>query len=61
MHFNIDHIRKNDPEVAQAIDAELDRQQTGLEMIASENFTSRAVMEANTLNNVSIASLKEVI
>jgi glycine hydroxymethyltransferase len=46
MHFNIDHIRKDDPEVASAIDAELIRQQNGLEMIASENFTSRAVMEA---------------
>ncbi len=46
MHFNIDHVRKIDPEIAQAIDKELDRQQNGLEMIASENFTSRAVMEA---------------
>jgi len=46
MHFNIDHIRKDDPEVASAIDAELIRQQNGLELIASENFTSRAVMEA---------------
>ncbi len=46
MHFNIDHIRKLDPEVAKAIDLEFDRQQNKLEMIASENFTSRAVMEA---------------
>ena len=46
MHFNIDHIRKEDPEVAKAIDLEFDRQQNKLEMIASENFTSRAVMEA---------------
>lgn len=46
MHFNIDNIRKNDPEVAAALDKEFDRQQTKLEMIASENFTSRAVMEA---------------
>jgi glycine hydroxymethyltransferase len=46
MHFNIDHIRKQDPEVARAIDLEFDRQQNKLEMIASENFTSRAVMEA---------------
>ena len=46
MHFNIDHVRKTDPEVAKAIDNELDRQQNKLEMIASENFTSRAVMEA---------------
>ncbi len=46
MHFNIDHIRKEDPEIARAIDDELSRQQNNLEMIASENFTSRAVMEA---------------
>jgi glycine hydroxymethyltransferase len=46
MHFNIDNIRKNDPEVAKAIDLEFERQQNKLEMIASENFTSRAVMEA---------------
>jgi glycine hydroxymethyltransferase len=46
MHFNIEHIRKVDPEVASALDGELERQQNKLEMIASENFTSRAVMEA---------------
>lgn len=46
MHFGIDHVRKIDPEIASAIDKELERQQTNLEMIASENFTSRAVMEA---------------
>ena len=46
MHFNIDHVRKEDPEIAKAIDDELARQQNNLEMIASENFTSRAVMEA---------------
>jgi glycine hydroxymethyltransferase len=46
MHFNIEHIRKVDPEIAKAIDQELGRQQDKLEMIASENFTSRAVLEA---------------
>lgn len=46
MHFNIEHVRKIDPEVAAALDGELERQQNQLEMIASENFTSRAVMEA---------------
>src|ERR687892_1268032 len=35
-----------DPEVAEQIDRELVRQQTTLEMIASENFAPRAVMEA---------------
>ncbi len=46
MHFNLEHIRKIDPETADAIDKELDRQRNNLEMIASENFTSRAVLEA---------------
>lgn len=46
MHFNIEHIRKIDPEIAETIDKELGRQQNKLEMIASENFTSRAVLEA---------------
>src|SRR5437763_11747023 len=35
-----------DPEIAGAIRSELHRQNTGLELIASENFVSRAVMEA---------------
>ncbi|MGI5423834.1 serine hydroxymethyltransferase [Streptomyces sp. CA-179760] len=35
-----------DPEVATAVDAELRRQQSTLEMIASENFAPAAVMEA---------------
>ena len=35
-----------DPAIAQAIRMELDRQQTQIELIASENIVSRAVMEA---------------
>ena len=35
-----------DPEVADAINDELDRQQNQIEMIASENIVSTAVMEA---------------
>ncbi len=35
-----------DPDVFQAIQQELDRQDTRLELIASENFTSEAVLEA---------------
>src|SRR5438046_8574033 len=34
------------PEVARLIDKEVDRQRHGLELIASENFVSPAVMEA---------------
>lgn len=43
----MDHLAKTDPEIRKAIDQELDRQQNNLEMIASENFTSPAVMEAS--------------
>ena len=39
-------IEKNDPAVWAAIKDEVDRQRYGLEMIASENYTSAAVMEA---------------
>lgn len=39
-----------DPEIASAIRDELERQRNGLELIAAENFTSLAVMEA--YNNV---------
>ena len=39
-------LAATDPEVARAIDRELERQRTGLELIASENFVSRGVLEA---------------
>jgi len=39
-------IEKNDPDVWQAIANEIERQADGLEMIASENYTSPAVMQA---------------
>ena len=39
-------LHELDPDVAAAVDAELDRQQSTLEMIASENFAPLAVMEA---------------
>src|SRR6476620_7617588 len=35
-----------DPEIAAVLDAELERQQNTLEMIASENFVPRAILEA---------------
>jgi glycine hydroxymethyltransferase len=40
------HLSKVDPEISKLIDQEQDRQEYGLEMIASENYTSQAVMEA---------------
>ena len=41
-----DALRKADPEIFDAIAAEEKRQRENIELIASENFTSRAVMEA---------------
>ncbi len=40
------NLKAVDPEIYEAIRAEVVRQATTLELIASENFTSRAVMEA---------------
>jgi glycine hydroxymethyltransferase len=39
-------LREVDPEIAAVIQHEMERQREGLELIASENFTSRAVLEA---------------
>jgi len=39
-------LRKVDPEIFETIQAEEKRQRENIELIASENFTSRAVMEA---------------
>lgn len=44
--MELDVIKKVDPQVAEAIEKELKRQQTTIELIASENFTSPAVMAA---------------
>ncbi len=44
--MNIEHIKKVDPMVAEQIELELKRQQETIELIASENITSLAVMEA---------------
>ncbi|MGB3788235.1 MAG: serine hydroxymethyltransferase [Phormidesmis sp.] len=43
---NVDFLQQSDPELAAIIGQELNRQQTHLELIASENFTSPAVMAA---------------
>ncbi len=42
----MDVLRSSDPEVADIIDCERDRQLNTIELIASENFTSAAVMRA---------------
>ena len=45
-YMTLEHLRKTDPQVAEQIDLELKRQQETIELIASENCTSLAVMEA---------------
>lgn len=44
--LELEQIKKVDPEVAAAIEAEVQRQRNKIELIASENFVSPAVMEA---------------
>jgi len=44
--LDLKHLKSEDPEIFEAITKEKKRQQDNLEMIASENFTSEAVMEA---------------
>ena len=50
---DLDHVRSVDPAVADALRAETDRQRSTLELIASENHASRAVLQAqgSTLTN----------
>lgn len=43
---NLDFLAASDPQIAQLLSAELGRQREHLELIASENFTSAAVMAA---------------
>ena len=42
----LEHLKKTDPEIYRAIVEEVKRQHENLELIASENFTSLAVLEA---------------
>lgn len=44
--YNIDTIKKIDPQIADAIELEVNRQRNKIELIASENFVSNAVIEA---------------
>ena len=44
MDFNA--IKQTDPEIYEKIQLEIGRQRNKIELIASENFTSEAVMEA---------------
>ena len=42
----LEDIKRNDPDIFDAIRGEINRQEYKLELIASENFVSRAVLEA---------------
>ncbi len=44
--MSFEFLNQSDEQVADALRAELARQRGSIELIASENFTSRAVMEA---------------
>ncbi len=44
--FSFDEVKKVDPQVAEAIQLEIGRQNSNIELIASENFVSPAVMAA---------------
>jgi len=44
--YTTEEIRKIDPQVADAIEMEVERQRNKIELIASENFVSNAVIEA---------------
>ena len=51
--YSIEEVRKVDPEIANLIEAETQRQNSHIELIASENWVSKAVMAAmgSTLTN----------
>lgn len=44
--MRFENIEKIDPQVAKAIYDEVDRQNNNIELIASENFVSKAIIEA---------------
>ncbi len=43
--MNYEYLKETDPQIMEVLDRELTRQRSGIELIASENFISRAVME----------------
>lgn len=44
--YSLDEVKKADPQIADAIVAEQERQNSHIELIASENWVSKAVMAA---------------
>ena len=53
-------IKENDPALYEAISMERERQRNKIELIASENFVSETVMEANSSFARSMAMLSTV-
>ena len=46
IEMKLQNIEQSDPQIAQAIYSEIERQQNKIELIASENFVSKGVLEA---------------
>lgn len=44
--YSFDEVKKVDPQIVEAMEKEIGRQQSNIELIASENFVSKAVMAA---------------
>ena len=44
--MNLEYLKKTDNVVYNVIQSELDRQRNTLELIASENFTSKSILES---------------
>ena len=59
MYFH--YLEKADPEIASIIKKEMGRQENKIELIASENFVSPAVMEAMSLPNTRRINMRKVI
>ena len=54
--YAFDEIRQVDNEIAEAIQSEMDRQNSHIELIASENWVSRAVMQRGIRENAITAA-----
>ena len=53
--YSFDEIANFDPEIAQAMTDEINRQDHNIELIASENIVSKAVMAAMGLSLIHIS------
>ncbi len=51
--YSLDEVKREDPEIAEAIEQEMQRQNDHIELIASENWVSKAVMAAMIRGRIS--------